>query len=106
MALSYITLTDSLSCQLPFVRGPEDFSEDLQLTKLPSQLAESALLVKLEHMKKCEIVDPTVHVTQQRQLKLSLGGAKAQKTKKSSNYKRQNVQSGRVCARPIRNVCQ
>lgn len=63
MALSYFTLTDSLSCQLPFVRGPEDFSEDLQLTKLPSQLAEPALLVKLEHMKKCEIVNPTVHVT-------------------------------------------
>jgi len=63
MALTYITLTDSLSCQLPFVRGPEDFSEDLQLTKLPSQLAEPALLVKLEQMKKCEIVDHTAHVT-------------------------------------------
>lgn len=74
-----------LSCQIPFVRGPEDFSEDLQLTELPSQLAEPALLVKLEHMKKCEIADPIVHVTQ-RQLKPSLGGAKSQKTRKSSHY--------------------
>lgn len=44
-----------LQCPIPFVRGSEDFGKDLKLTELPSQLAEPALLVKLENTEKCEI---------------------------------------------------
>ena len=33
----------------PFVWGPQNFSKHLQLTELSSKLAESALLIKLQH---------------------------------------------------------